>query len=116
MFTIGLSCSLRAGKKHYNLRSIPFDSQFTFLCDHNEKLYFHYCEDIGLKTNKGGIKHRKIYPKVVDVYQISNAEHCPVRILYMYMNLLPEGRKCKSLYLQCRKKFKPNNWFLVMLL
>ena len=110
-FTIGLSCSLRAGKEHYNLRNIPFDSQFTFLHDHNGKLYFRYCEDIGLKTNKGGIKHRKFDPKVVDVCQISNAECCPVRILYMYMNLLPEGRKCKSLYLQCRKKFKPNNWF-----
>ena len=84
MFTIGLSCSLRAGKEHYNLCSIPFDSHFTFLRDHNRKLYFCYCEDIGLKTNKGGIKHRKIDPKVVDVYQISNAECCPVRILYIY--------------------------------
>ena len=27
------------------------------------------------------------------------------------MNLLPEGRKCKSLYLQYCKNFKPNNWF-----
>ena len=55
MFTLGLSCSLRAGKEHYALRSIPFDSQFTFLNDHNGKLYFQYREDIGLKTNKGGL-------------------------------------------------------------
>ena len=65
MFTIGLSCSLRAGKEQYCLRSVPFKSQFTFLYDDEGKLYFHYVEDIGLKTNKGGLKHRKTEPKEV---------------------------------------------------
>ena len=63
MFTIGLSCSLRAGKEHHVLRSIPFDSQFTFMYDDRGKLFFRYVEDIGLKTNKGGLKHRKVSPK-----------------------------------------------------
>ena len=53
MFTIGLSCSLHAGKEHYVLRSIPFDSQFTFHNDKSGKLYFRFREDLGLKTNKG---------------------------------------------------------------
>ena len=111
MFTLGLSCSLRAGKEHYALRSIPFNSQFTFLNDTEGKLYFRYCEDIGLKMNKGGLKHRKITPKRVDVFQIENPDRCPVRILSKYLSLLPVGHKCESLYLQPRKKFSPNNWF-----
>ena len=27
------------------------------------------------------------------------------------MSLLPSNRKCKALYLQCRKKYSPGNWF-----
>ena len=111
MFTIGLSCSLRAGKEHYALRSVQFDSQFTFMYDDRGKLFFRYVEDIGLKTNKGGIKHRKVAPKVVDVYQIGNENKCPVRILNLYLSLLPRPRKCKKLYLQTRKNYSPNNWF-----
>ena len=111
MFTLGLSCSLRAGKEHYVLHSIPFDSQFTFLYDSRGKLYFKFREDVGLKTNKGGIKHRKLDPKVVDVYQINNDKCCPVRILKLYMSLLPKNRKCRSLYLQPHKKYGQCNWF-----
>ena len=70
MFTLGLSCSLRAGKEHYALHSIPLDFQFTFYNDSEGKLYFRYCEDIGLKTSKGGRKHRKIAPKRVDVFHL----------------------------------------------
>ena len=111
MFTLGLSCSLRAGKEHYVLRSIPFGSQFTFLHDSNGKSYFRYCEDVGLKTNKGGLKHRKIDPKIVDVHQIENADRCPVRILTRYLSLLPIDRKCKSLYLKPRKKYSGSVWY-----
>ena len=110
MFTIGLSCSLRAGKEHYCLRSVPFNSQFTFLYDNEGKLYFRYVEDIGLKTNKGGLKHRKVQPKEVTVYQLSNPDCCPVRILNLYLSLLPKNRNCKSLYLQPRKRYTPQNW------
>ena len=111
MFTLGLSCSLRAGKEHHVLHSIPFDSQFTFLRDSEGKLYFRFCEDVGLKTNKGGLKHRKLDTKVVDVHQIDNPDRCPVRLLTRYLNLLPPDRKCKSLYLQPRKKLLPNVWY-----
>ena len=111
MFTIGLSCSLHAGKEHYVLRSIPFESQFMFMYNDRGKLFFRYVEDLGLKTNKGGLKHRKVSPKVVDVYQIENENKCPVRILNLYLFLLPKPRKCKSLYLQACKKYSPGNWF-----
>ena len=111
MFTLGLSCSLHAGKEHYALRSIPFRSQFTFMYDDRGKFFFHYVEEIGLKTNKGGLKHRKVEPKSVDVYQISNVDRCPVRILNLYLSLLPKSHKCKRLYLQPCKKYSPNNWY-----
>ena len=105
VFSLGLSCSLRAGQEHRNLRSIPFQSQFTFLYDQFGKLYFRYTEDIGLKTNKGGIRQRKLEPKSVDVYQIDDVKKCPVRILQKYMSMLPKHRNCKALYLQPKKKF-----------
>ena len=88
-----------------------FDSQFSFHNDKDGKLYFRFHEDLELKTNKGGIKHRKVTGKVVDVHQIDNADKCPVHILSRYLSLLPSNHKCKSLYLQCRKKYSPGNWF-----
>ena len=51
------------------------------------KLFIRYTEDIGLKTNKGGLKHRKVDPKIVDVYQLDSIEHCPVRIV-LWINCL----------------------------
>ena len=75
---LGMSCSLRAGEEHRNLRSPPFNSQFEFLYDEQGKLYFKYTEDLGVKTNKGGIKQRKLEPKQVCVYQLDNNECCPV--------------------------------------
>ena len=111
LFSLGLSCALRAGQEHRNLRSVPFDSQFTFLQDECGKLYFRYVEDLGMKTNKGGIKQRKIEPKVVNVYQTDNPDRCPVRILMLYMSMLPKNRNCKSLYLKPKTRFTPNSWY-----
>ena len=112
VYLVGLNCALRAGKEHRVLRSIPFDSQFTFLNDRNGKLYFSYVEDFGLKSNKGGLKHRKVEPKVVDVYQNCNIEPCPVWILQKYLMMLPSHRNCKRLYLQPRKKYTVHSWFI----
>ena len=105
VYLLGLYCALRAGKEHRSLRSIPYESQFTFLLDESGKMYFKYVEDLGLKTNKGGLRHRRYSPKIVDVYQVEDVRRCPVRILYKYMSLLPCGRKCKALYLQPKSKF-----------
>ena len=112
VFMLGLSCSLRAGKEHRVLRSPPFSSQFSFLYDSQGKLFLRYVEDIGLKTNKGGLKHRKTEPKSVEVYQTNNIERCPVRIIMKYLSLLPKDRTCKAFYLQARRKFRPGMWFL----
>ena len=70
LFMLGLTCALRAGKEHHSLRSIPFRSQFQVMHDSGGHTYLRYTEDVGLKTNKGGLKHRNVDSKVVDVYQM----------------------------------------------
>ena len=112
LFVLGMSCALRVGKEHRQLCSIPFNSQFEFLYDEDAKLYVRYREDMGLKTNKGGLKNRKTEGKVVDVYQLDSIDRCPVRILLVYMNKLPKNRTCNALYLQPRKHFTQKTWFL----
>ena len=112
VFKLGLSCALRAGKEHRILRSIPFKSQFEFLHDSTGSMYLRYTEDLGLKTNKGGLKHRNLDRKVVDVYCISDISRCPVRIFMTYLSCLPKNRITKALYLQPRKKFTDHSWFL----
>ena len=110
-FTLGLSCALRAGKEHHKLRSIPFDSQLSWHRDSSGKYYLLYREDLSLKTNKGGLRQRKIKPKVVSIYPIPNSVRCPVMLIMKYLSLLPQNRTCKALYLQPKKKYDVNCWY-----
>ena len=112
VFQLGLTCALRAGKEHRSLRSIPFKSQFEILYNSSGSTFLRYTEDFGLKTNKGGLKHRKLDVKSVDVFQHSSIERCPVRLFLKYLSLLPRNRIHKELYLQPKKKFTANCWFL----
>ena len=112
VFQLGLTCSLRAGKEHRSLRSIPFKSQFEFVHDSQYNMFLRYTEDFGLKTNKGGLKHRSVECKVVDVYPINNVDRCPVKIFQTYLAHLPSNRVCQALYLQPRKKFNCKSWYL----
>ena len=100
---------LCAGKEHRNLRSI--NSQFTFLYDDRGVPFIRYREDIGYKTNKGGLKHRKIDPKVVDMYSIQGSTRCPVSIIHKYLSMLPVGRTSNAFYLQPLHNFGQQNWF-----
>ena len=112
VFVIGEGFALRAGKEHHKLRSPPFQSQFSFHHDQNDVLYIRYTEDIGLKTNKGSFKHRKVEPKQVDLYSTENLQRCPIAIINYFLSKLPEGRQCKAFYLQPRKKFHVKGWYL----
>ena len=67
VFLIGKGCALRAGKEHRALRSPPFQSQFSFVRNNSGDYVIRYSEDIGTKMNKGGLKHRKVELKVVDI-------------------------------------------------
>ena len=59
VFVLGLSCALRSGKEHYQLRSFGFNSQFSWHVDCDGNRFFTYKEDLGMKTNKGGIETQK---------------------------------------------------------
>ena len=111
VFVLGKGCALCVGKEHHKLRAPPFNSQIRFLKDDTGTTFLRYVEDIGLKTNKGGIKQRKLEPKEVDVFPIENKERCPIEIIKFYLSLLPPNRNCSSFYLQPRKKIVPDIWF-----
>ena len=112
VFTLGLNCSLRAGKEHRSLRSIPFNSQFEFKTDSQGVKFIRYMEDFGLKTNKGGIKQHHVDVKTVDVYPNGLPDRCPVKIITTYMSRLPQNRKCQAFYLQAKKNYKQGQWYL----
>ena len=112
VFLVGKGFALRAGKEHRTLRAPPFNSQMQFMHDSDNNVFIRYTEDIGLKTNKRGLKHRKFQPKSVDIYPIEQVERCPVRIILKYLSLFPPNRNCKAYYLQPRKKYSPDNWYL----
>ena len=110
VFTIGKAFALHAGKEHRALRLPPFSSQLQFMHDTDGEVFIRYTEDVGLKTNKGGIKHRKGDPKHVDLYVSDNPECCPIGIIMKYLAM--SMRTCQVLYLQPRKNFFGRSWYL----
>ena len=111
VFMIGKGCALRAGKEHRALCSPPFNSQFEFLHDSEGSVFLRYSEESGFKTNKGGLKHRKVEPKVVDVYPIEDIKKCPVRLILKYLSKLSKDRKCEAFYLSPHRKFSETSWY-----
>ena len=65
-----------------------------------------------MKTNKGGLKHRKIEAKTLDLYATSNEDRCPLQAIIKYLALLPKNRTCEAFYLQPWKKFFGKAWYL----
>ena len=112
IFCIGKGFALRAGKEHRALHGIPFQSQLQFMRDSDGEIFLQYSEDIGTKTNKGGLKHRKIEAKTVDLYATANADRCPLRAIMKYLSVLPKNRTCNAFYLQPQKKYFRRAWFI----
>ena len=112
VYLLGLHCALHAGKEHRSLRSIPYNSQFEFMKDSSGSTYVRYTEDVGLKTNKGGLKHCKVDVKSVDIYPSTNLDRCPIAVLCKYLSVLPPEHKCHALYLQPKKNYTSDVWFL----
>ena len=110
VFMVGKGFALCAGKEHQVLRSPSFSSQFQFFRDDEGQFFIRYIEEIGLKTNKGGIKLHKITPKEVDLYPIDSPDGCPVHLILTYLLKLPIDCKCSAFYLQPQRKFT-ESWF-----
>ena len=112
VFCVGKGFALWASKEHRALRAIPFNSQLAFHRDDDNEIYLQYTEDIGLKTNKGGLKHKKVEPKTVVMYASDRPDCCPLCIILKYMALLPKTRTCQAFYLQPRETFFGRSWYL----
>ena len=111
IFMVGKGFALHAGNEHQALRSPPFDSQLDFMRDDQGYWLIRYKEEIGIKTNKGGLKHRKVDSKEVDLNAIDHEEHCPICLIIHYLSQLPKNRKCRSFYLQPKKRYSDECWF-----
>ena len=117
IFSVRKGFALHAGKEHRALRGLPFKSQLSFMRDPDGEVFLRYMEDIGLKTNKGGLKHRRVDVKTVDLYASQNPERCPPErcplcAIIKYLSLLPKNRTCSAFYLQPRKKYFGKAWYL----
>ena len=110
LYLLGISCALRAGKEHRSLRSIGFNSQFSYWMDANGNPMLQYREDIGLKTNKGGLCHSKVTLKIVPFYSSANRSRCVIELFFFYHSKLPVNRN--ALYLRPLANAKPGGvWF-----
>ena len=103
IFCMGKGFALRAGQEHRALHGLQFNSQLKFMWDSDGEIFLRYTEDVGLETNKGGLRHRKVEPKIVDLFASDRPEHCPLHIIIRYLSLLPKFKTCKAFYLQPRK-------------
>lgn len=77
LFQLVLHFALRAGQEHRNLRFGP-NSQITVCSEQDGTKYLEYKEDV-FKTNRGGLQHKHLAPKITRAYQNTNVpERCPV--------------------------------------
>ena len=90
-----------------------FNSQFTFHVDDNGYRYLEYREDIGTKTNQGGLKHKKVFGKVVNIYPSPDHFCCPISVFEAFMTSLPPNHKCPALYLRPKVAYTcANYWYI----
>ncbi len=106
LFVIGLHCTLRAGAEHWSLWSIGFRSQLKYFSPDGGERHILYTEDLGTKTNAGGLKHKTVSQKKVTIFpNLENREQYQVHVIYKYHTLLPMNRKCEALYLRPQPNF-----------
>ncbi|XP_064387442.1 transcriptional regulator QRICH1-like [Halichondria panicea] len=110
VFMTGLYFALRSGDKHRQLRFEP--CQIELVERSGERPHLVYTEDIS-KNRPGGIKGRKVKPKVVLHHaNLENPDRCFVRIFKLYNSLCPENRPNNAFYLKPLQKPKPGaHWF-----
>ena len=80
--------------------------------DIDREIFLRYTEDIGLKTNKGGLKYRWVEAKTFDLYATANADQCPLRVIIKYLTLLPKNRTCNAFYMQPHKRYFGKVWYV----
>ena len=102
LFMNGLYFALHGGKEHRQLCHHP--SQIQLVEKPGERAYLVYREDIS-KNHQGGLKNRKIKPKIVMHHaNIENPRRCFVRLYKLYNSLCPPNRPNNTFYLQPLQK------------
>ena len=106
---VRLYFALRSGGEHRQLRHNPCQIE---LCEpRNERSFLRYREDIS-KNRPGGLKGRKIKPKVVVHYSNpENPQRCFVELFKRYNSLCPHDRPSNAFYLSPLTKPKQDCWF-----
>ncbi|OWF34696.1 Zinc finger MYM-type protein 2 [Mizuhopecten yessoensis] len=84
IFQFDFHFAVQAGQEHRNLR-FGAHSQVSLKEDSQLRQYLEYCEYVS-KTNRGGIQHRNIEPKISKAYAISNKERCIVELYTKYIH------------------------------
>ncbi len=101
MFYCGLYFALRSGEEHRQLRNSP--CQIEIVKHPNERPCLKYTEDIS-KNHAGGLKGRRVTPKVVLHHaNLNNPEHCFVRLFQQYRQLCPVDAPADAFYLKPSK-------------
>ena len=105
----GLYFALRGGKEHRTLRHQP--AQIQLVEKPGERAYLVYREDMS-KNHPGGLKGRKVKPKVaVHHANLENPDRCFVRLYKLYNSLCPPDRPKDAYYLQPLHKPKQECWY-----
>ena len=105
----GIYFALRSGSEHRQLRSDPCQIKLVERPGHRS--YLEYTEDVS-KNRQGGLKGRKIKPKVVHHYDNpENPERCFVRLFKLYQQLQPPDRPKNAFYFKGLKNPTADTWF-----
>ena len=111
---LGVNLALRAEDEHYALRYPGGCTTLQISYKINDigiRCLVHR-EDSITKMNQGGIKDMKKVRKIVWVkLNNSNFQHCPVRLIEEYVNLLPKIGVKPNFYLQLLRKPRPTCWY-----
>lgn len=108
-FLNGKNFSLRGGQEHRRLRFKP--SQITLHEADGVVPYLKYTEDIS-KTCQGGIKHRKLAPKIVKHFANNDCpERCHVRLYKRYMHKSPTDGRDDCFYLTPLQQPREDMWY-----
>ena len=109
VFYNGLYFALRSGKEHRQLRHSH--CQIELVEHHDKRSYLKYTEDVS-KNRPGGLKGRKVTPKVVVHHaNTKNPDRCFVRLFKRYRELCPEDVPSNAFYLQPSRSPTPTCWY-----
>ena len=108
LYLIGLNFGMRAGDEHRKLTI----GNFSINIDSEGREYLLYSEGVS-KTMQGGLKHRKLTPKVSRAYaNVQCPERCVVRIVNNYISRCPKDALEKAFYLKPLQNYKKGElWY-----